>query len=101
MNFGGSAVAGGHEGRRRGSSPARHHADFLVATFFEDPPSDFFELDPLSDFVLDPESDFESEAFESELFESEPFDSEDELDEDAELSDFSLLRREELGLSVL
>lgn len=92
-------MAGGHEGRRRGSSPARHHADFLVATFFEDPPSDFFEPDPLSDFVLDPESDFESELLDSELFESELFDSEDEFED--ELSDFSLLRREELGLSVL
>ena len=86
-------------GRRRGSSPARHHADFLVATFFEDPLSDFFELDPLSDLVLDPESDFESELLDSELFESELLDSEDELDD--ELSDFSLLRRAELGLSVL
>ena len=71
----------------------------MVATCFEDPPSDFFVLDPESDFVLDPESDFESEPFDSELFESEPFDSEDELED--ELSDFSLLRRDELGLSVL
>ena len=90
MNFGGKCGGRGHEGSSaRVVTRANGRAYFLVATFFEDPPSDFFELDPLSDFVLDPESDFESE----------PFDSEDELD--AELSDFSLLRRDELGLSVL
>ena len=105
LNFGGKCGGRGHEGSSaRVVTRANGRAYFLVATFFEDPPSDFFELDPLSDFVLDPESDFESEPFDSELFESEPFesepfDSEDELD--AELSDFSLLRRDELGLSVL
>lgn len=99
MNFGGKCGGRGHErSSARVVTRANGGAYFLVATF-DDPPSDFFELDPLSDFVLDPESDFESEPFDSELFESEPFDSEDELD--AELSDFSLLRRDELGLSVL
>lgn len=66
-----------------------------MATFFDDPLSDFLVLDPPSDFELD----VESELFESELLDSELLDSEDELDD--ELSDFSLLRRDELGLSVL
>ena len=69
-----------------GRHPRDRQADFLVATFFEDPPSDF-------------ELDVESELFESELLDSELLDSEGELDD--ELSDFSLLRRDELGLSVL
>ena len=72
----------------------------MVATFFDDPLSDFLVLDPPSDFELDVESElFESELLDSELLGSELLDSEDELED--ELSDFSLLRRDELGLSVL
>ena len=77
-----------------GRHPRHRQADFLVATFFDDPLSDFLGLDPPSDFELD----VESELLDSELLDSELLDSEDELDE---LSDFSLLRRDELGLSVL
>ena len=93
-NFGGKKAAGATRVDGAGRHRRAGQADFLVATFFEDPPSDCFELDPLSDLGLAPESDFESDPFES-----DPFESEDELD--AELSDFSLLRRDELGLSVL
>ena len=78
-----------------GRHPRDHQADFLVATFFDDPLSDFLGLDPPSDFELD----VESELVDSELLDSELLDSEDEIDD--ELSDFSLLRRDELGLSVL
>lgn len=98
-NFGGKKAAGATRVDGAGRHRRAGQADFLVATFFEDPPSDCFELDPLSDLGLAPESVFDSELFESDPFESDPFDSEDELD--AELSDFSLLRRDELGLSVL
>ena len=78
-----------------GRHPRDRQADFLVATFFDDPLSDFLGLDPPSDFELD----VESELVDSELLDSELLDSEDEIDD--ELSDFSLLRRDELGLSVL
>lgn len=59
---------------------------------------DELDPDPASEvLVAAPESeDFESEDFESEDLDSELF----ELDE-LELSDFSLLRRDEEGLSVL
>ena len=82
-------MAGATRCRRGGSSPAGGQADFLLATFFDDPVSDFFVDEPESDFVL---------AAESELLESELFDSPDGLEE---LSDFSLLRRDDDGLSVL